>query len=61
MKLAFKELVGEDLFAFDGEITKQELDYLLQYAIVDLMRKGAFAKQLQIIEVPDDEDSPIRH
>ncbi len=60
MKLSFREPTEEGVFVFDGELNKTEVDFLLQYAIVDLMAKGAFMKQLKLIEVPD-EDPSIRH
>lgn len=62
MKFSFREPTEAGVVAFDGELSNQDLNYLLQYAIMDLIHKGALVNHLKVIEVPDeDEDPSVRH
>jgi len=60
MKFSFREPTDEGVVVFDGELNAQDVNYLLQYAIMDLIQKGALINKLKVIEVPD-EDSAPRH
>lgn len=60
MKFSFREPTDDGVVVFDGELNAQDVNYLLQYAIMDLIQKGALIDKLQVIEVPD-EDSAPRH
>lgn len=60
MKFEFQEETAEGVIHFSGELTPVDVNYLLQYALMDLIQKGAIMSKIKVIEV-EDEDPTVRH
>lgn len=60
MQIKFDAETPEGVMTFSGNLTKEEVDFLLQFAIMQLFARGVLPVQQMNVMSNDDDDVPPR-